>query len=74
MARPKRQYEIVIVAVKLTLVKGEDDDLLDLFAGTPTGLRAVTVKSALRGQLLQPVAGEGADSHGIADELAGFIL
>ena len=73
MARPKRNYVIEVIGVKLTLIRGEDDDLIDLLHQTPKRLRAITVKSALRGQMMQP----GADHHAapeIGEELDGFAL
>ena len=75
MSRPKRTYDISIVGVKLTLVKGEDDDLITLFDQVPRRLRAITVKSALRGHALQPsLAHVPAAQVDITDELDGFIL
>ena len=74
MARPKRNYEIEIIGVKLTLIRGEDDDLIDLLHQIPKSLRAITVKSALRGQVLQPGACGGAMTLDIGEELDGFVL
>jgi hypothetical protein len=74
MSRPKRTYEIEIIGVKLTLIRGEDDDLIDLLHQTPKRLRAITVKSALRGQVLQPGACNGVLALEIGEELDGFVL
>jgi hypothetical protein len=74
MARPKRNYEIETVGVKLTLVKGEDDDLISLFNQIPWRLRAIAVKSALRGQVLQAGSGDGLTLIDIGAELDGFVL
>ena len=52
MSRPKRTYEIALIGVRLTLVKGEDDDLIQLFQQIPNRLRAATVKMALRGHAM----------------------
>lgn len=74
MARPKRNYEIEIIGVKLTLIRGEDDDLINLLHQTPKNLRAITVKSALRGHVLQPGVHNGAMTLDIGEELDGFVL
>jgi hypothetical protein len=74
MARPKRNYEIEIIGVKLTLIRGEDDDLIDLLHQTPKNLRAITVKSALRGQVLQPGMCNSVLALEIGEELDGFVL
>ena len=74
MARPKRDYDIETIGVKLTLIKGEDDDLIDLLHQIPWRLRAITVKSALRGQVLQLGACNGMAVLDIGAELDGFVL
>ena len=74
MARPKRNYAIEVVGIKLTLVIGEDDDLIGLLRSTPLGLRAITIKSALRGQLQTGDASVGMAIPDISEELDGFVL
>lgn len=49
MSRAKLNTPPVIVPIKLTLHPGEDDDLIDWFAGNPVRLRSAAVKAALRG-------------------------
>ena len=73
MARPKRNYVIEVIGVKLTLIRGEDDDLIDLLHQIPKRLRAITVKSALRGQLMQSSA-DPQSAPEIGEELDGFAL
>lgn len=53
MPRPRRTYLVKCVGIKLTLIIGEDDDLIGLLNRVPRKLRAVTVKSALRGHAMQ---------------------
>ncbi len=78
MARPKRTYEIETIGIKLTLIKGEDDDLIALLRQTPLRFRALTVKSALRGNLLSgmqtdlPSSEDG--SAEMVEALDGFVL
>lgn len=53
MARPgrpksERAASAQIVRVKLRLYPGEDDDLIAFFGVIPVGLRAISVKRALR--------------------------
>lgn len=53
MARPgrpksERAASAQIVRVKLRLYLGEDDDLIAFFGDIPAGLRAISVKRALR--------------------------
>lgn len=78
MARPKRNYEIETIGIKLTLIKGEDDDLITLLRQTPLRFRALTVKSALRGNLLgSGIANLPSGDAGLPemiDALDGFVL
>ena len=51
MARPRNAVQSEVVALKLYLRPGEDDDLIAFFERYPSGarLRAIMVKAALRG-------------------------
>ena len=77
MARPKRTYEIALIGVRLTLVKGEDDDLIQLFQHIPNRLRAATVKMAMRGHALDfgdtTSACHEADDE-FAEALSAFVV
>ena len=76
MARPKRNYDVKRVGIKLTLVIGEDDDLIGLLERVPRKLRAITVKSALRGHAMQwsdPNQSKREESAQLLSELDGFV-
>lgn len=47
--RQRNATRPIVELVKLTLHPGEDDDLIEWFNGLPDGLRAASVKAALRG-------------------------
>lgn len=59
-----------IVSVKLYLVPGEDDDLIEWFASIPARLRARYVMAALRGAGLEVEIGEDLPSD---DEVADLL-
>ena len=71
MSRAKLDTPPVIVPIKLTLHPGEDDDLIDWFAGTPARLRSAAVKAALRGGASLTTAATAIDDS--ADLLAALI-
>jgi len=76
MARPRRTYEVKKVGIKLTLVIGEDDDLITLLGQVPHKLRAITVKSALRGHAMQwdkPTGMPRDEQAQLAADLDGFV-
>jgi hypothetical protein len=68
--RPRAETPRTIVRVKLYLVPGEDDDLIQWFEGIPDRLRARYVMAALRGAGLELEIGEDLPSD---DEVADLL-
>jgi hypothetical protein len=78
MGRPKRDYAVKRIGIKLTLAVGSDDDLIELLGRVPYRLRAITVKSALRGHAMQWAAHDAEakqrdESARLVDEMTGFV-
>ena len=63
-----------IVRLKLRLYPGEDDDLIAFFAAIPSGLRALSVKQALRTGSLPTEATPGAVPEALLDALDGLVF
>ena len=63
-----------VVLIKLRLYAGEDDDLIAFFSSIPAGLRAVSVKQALRDgvRVEDDVITSGADA--LLDALDAFVV
>ena len=51
MARPRR-LNVVVIPLKLWLLPGRDDDLIQYLENIPPGQRAAAVMRAMRGDLL----------------------
>ena len=70
MARPRRS-DVVIVPLKLWLIPGRDDDLLQYLQSIPVGQRAAAVMRAMRGGLeeMPAVPGEQEELNDILDGL-----
>ena len=70
MARPRRS-DVVIVPLKLWLIPGRDDDLLQYLQSIPAGQRAAAVMRAMRGGLeeMPAVPGEQEELNDILDGL-----
>jgi len=62
------------VRLKLRLYPGEDDDLIAFFAAIPSGLRALSVKQALRTGSLPTDATPGGVSEALLDALDGLVF
>lgn len=73
MAR-KRRLGRHIWQIKLTLIDGEDDDLLALKAATARGDAAATIKQTLRAGGLSRSAIATDDTAAIEDALDNLIL
>lgn len=52
MGRPRREDSVIIHQVKLWLIPGEDDDLIDFMATLPERGKAAAVKAAMRGGIV----------------------
>ena len=75
IGRPKspRAESVRIVRIKLRLYPSEDDDLIAFFGGIPTGLRAASVKLALRSGM-ENTEGQAQDQDDeLMDALDAFI-
>jgi hypothetical protein len=71
--RSERAASDHIVYVKLRLYAGEDDDLRDFFGSIPLGLRASTIKEALRsGRVVADQGGLSADEE-LLDALDSLV-
>ncbi len=70
MARPRRP-NVLIVPLKLWLLPGRDDDLIQYLESIPPGRRAAAVMQAMRGGLLNqaPAPAEHDEVDGILDQL-----
>ncbi len=72
MGRPRRASNIVVHQVKLWLVPGQDDDLIEFFAGLTEGGKAAAVKSAMRsGNIASYENSEDDDMEALLDQ---FVL
>lgn len=73
--RPKsaRAASAQIVRLKLRLYPGEDDDLIAFFGDIPLGLRAASVKRALREGASFDAGRSGPESD-LMDALDAFLL
>ena len=72
--RSARAASAKVIRIKLRLYPGEDDDLILFFDGIPTGLRATSVKIALRsGVATGPDVYETQDDH-LMDALEDLIF
>lgn len=71
MARRRNAVASIVVPVKITLLPGMDDDLIELFNRLPPRLRATTIRAALRGQLATQAPETEADEDDAAF-LKGF--
>lgn len=68
--RPAYVNPSIVVNVKLYLIPGEDDDLIQWFTQIPPGMRARCVMAGLRGASLDTVVLEGLpDDDEVADLL-----
>jgi hypothetical protein len=67
MSRPRKTGGAVVHQIKLVLVPGQDDDLIELLRDVPSRKKAAKVKAAIRsgGNLGGPAEDD--------DELAGML-
>jgi hypothetical protein len=72
--RPPSPRAAVDVQIKLRLYQGEDDDLIAFFSSIPDGLRAVSVKGALRDGARVEEDASSSDDDELLDALDGFVL
>jgi hypothetical protein len=74
--RPKsvRAATAHIVRIKLRLYPGEDDDLLAFFQSIPSGLRAVSVKLALRSGRLRGDDEQAEQDETLRDALDALVF
>ena len=74
MPRKRRPADAVIWPIKLTLYRGEDDDLITLKAGIERGLGAASVKQVMRAGGLRTAAGPVDDDDVIEASLDALTL
>jgi len=72
--RSLRAASAQIVRIKLRLYPGEDDDLIGFFSGIPAGLRATSVKLALRSGVENSASIAQDESEEMLDALDAFVL
>lgn len=70
MSRQKREG-VVVVPIKLWLIRGRDDDLVEFFESIPSGQRASAIISAMRHGLLskKPSFEQNDEATSILDSL-----
>jgi hypothetical protein len=72
--RSDRAASAQIVRIKLRLYPGEDDDLIAFFAEVPRGLRALSVKTALRSGVQSAEGEANRTDDALLDSLEGFVF
>ena len=72
--RSARAASAQIVRIKLRLYPGEDDDLIAFFAYVPRGLRALSVKAALRSGVQSAEGEANRPDDALLDSLEGFVF
>ena len=69
----RRAASALGVYIRLRLYPGEDDDLIAFFSGIPSGLRAVTVKRALRSGIETSDGAVDGEDDALLDALDAFV-
>ncbi len=72
--RSARAASVQIVRIKLRLYPGQDDDLIAFFAEVPRGLRALSVKTALRSGVQSAEGEANRPDDALLDSLEGFVF
>ena len=71
MARPKDFRKKIKIRTTITLIEGEDDDLIELFAGVQQGIQSL-IKSAMRSGLANVIPDFESPEDANADLMAAM--